>query len=740
MGTEEKKDLLFRPEVLVAGQSEIGKALMGEVHMEGLIMRKCSEQDIYYSNAFMVITKKASEDPVTKYYKIQDKVFFKAFAKICQNTHFCTKEECKKNDAIAAEFIMEQQIEKTSYYKGIKNIEPIESTDGQRRGIHYICPLTCLDEFALPVRLYDRSLGVLIVGQVSLQENREMLEACIRDKLSGSKLGDEKNDSEDAESTIRRITVEENPKQLIEKIFRTVEAIEAGLIERYRKRQNGYVFEKSNELINNFRETIKEAEADAGNLSLKLVFPAVKHIEKYEFVGKCIKEQLEALCDAIGAQARKVFIPTAENLVNGRYNEIINGDLTFRLDRWKKDNNEEKLFCGNLDRYIDNIEPGFDMLLVAGAPTYPIVLAICSEDFLHDIAEAERKLLKWTVCETFGKFAEYSYMAGMEAKSDYYRLYLDNYMSIQRHELGQSNAGYQMLIEDFKKHRNAMGGKIKDSDLSNKEFGVLGEFLKQCDHFIMDSESYLHTTKIRIQSTKYLIDFSDMDKKFFYPYEAFLFKWNKIYGIKSQEAGLKFRFPNVSPFDYSRPRMYGDPLMIEQVAYNLTNNAIKYALPGTTVSLDCQLNRERNRYEIVVKNIGRPFKDESETEKIFTFGRRGSNNPKEGSGLGLFLTRQIADAHDGGIKCEMEKLSEFDWTLMGFYINYFEARKNKSLCNDENLYHRLKRELEEKQGEIEQIITKGIKNNPFTPMRVHQNIMGGTAKFKFTFWIPYYRD
>ncbi|MCM1230986.1 MAG: ATP-binding protein [Ruminococcus flavefaciens] len=738
MEIKEKKELLFRPEVLVAEQTEIEKALMDEVHMEGLIMRRCSEQDIYYSNAFMVATGKISDDPVAKYYKIQDKVFFKAFAKICQNKHFCTREDCKRNDAIAAEFIIEQNIESRSEYKGIINIEPIKNADESRCGIHYICPLTLLDEIALPVKLYDRPLGVLIVGQISMRENRAALEACIREKLSGSMAENEKRESEDAEDAIRRIKIEDAPERLIEKIFKTVDDIEKELIEHYRERQTRYIFEKSNELINNLKEKIKKADYE--NKLLKFVFPAIKHIEQYEFIGKCIKEQLEILCDSIGAVKRKIFIPTTNNLVDGRYEEIESEDSVFRLKEWADDNGGKNFFYGNLDKYVDNIGSEFDLLLAAETAAYPIALAVCSEEFLHGITEPERELLKWTVCETFSKFAEYSHMAGMEAKSDYYRVYLDNYMSIQRHELGQSNAGYQMLIEDFIRLRNTIGRRIRDIDLKNKEYGILSEYLRQCDNFIKDSESYLYTTMIRIQSTKYLIDFKDMHKTFFYPYETFLFKWNKIYGIKAQEAGLKFRFPNVNESDYSRPRMYGDPLMIEQVAYNLTNNAIKYALPRTTVSLDCRLNLEQNQYQIIVENIGRPLKDEAEAEKLFAFGQRGSNNRTEGSGLGLFLTRQIADAHDGGVTCETEKLSEFDLTLVHLYIHYFETKKIRTLCSDENLYNRLRQELKEKQSEIEQSITREIKENPFTPMYVNQNIMRGTARFKFTFWIPYQKD
>lgn len=177
-------------------------------------------------------------------------------------------------------------------------------------------------------------------------------------------------------------------------------------------------------------------------------------------------------------------------------------------------------------------------------------------------------------------------------------------------------------------------------------------------------------------------------------------------------------------------------MMIEQAAYNLTNNAIKYALPGTTVSLDCSLNRDCDRYEIIVENIGRPLENESEKDSIFRFGRRGSNNQKKGSGMGLFLTQQIAKAHGGDVTCETERLSEFNWTLLYLYIKYFES-KSIRLCKDEELYHQLIWESKIKQADIKNYITGEIEDNAFTPMYVNQNIRSGTARFKFIFSIPY---
>lgn len=499
-----KTNLKFRPTVLVASPLEQrGEDLLDAAHMEGLVMQECSKRNINYSNAFMVATMKESKDVTEKYYKIQDNVFFRAFATICKNEKFCNKEGCKKNDATAAEFVMERGIKEKESYNGMKKICPVYDKDNVRQGCRYICPNTKLDEIAFPVKLYDREMGVLIVGQISTIENRQELEAYIKEKLS------EYPDEEDADSVIGKIKIEDevNLGELIDKIADTVGGIEEGLIDSYKERQNQYVFEKSNELIENMRKELTEKKS--ANESSD-VYPATEHKERYVYVGECIKRQLEALCQDIGISKRKLFLPDFDNLVNNRYGTIKgDGNSVFCFEKWKKSNED---ICENTHDYIEGIESEFDLLLVADSATYPIALAACRNDFLAGITEQESHLLQRTFSETFRKFAEYAQMVGMEAKSDYYRVYLDSYMSIQRHELGQSNVGYQMLIEEFKKQRNKFIKRIYETSSINKLKVMTEDYARYCDSFIRDSESYLNTTMIRIQSTKYLIDFSEMEK------------------------------------------------------------------------------------------------------------------------------------------------------------------------------------------------------------------------------------
>lgn len=144
---------------------------------------------IKFSNALLV--KVADEGEASdKYKKIQDKVFFKAYAKICCIEDLCHRVDCKKNDACAAEIVVEklEEIEKedlpdNNYISDIKVIDfsqtDNESTN-QRKGIRYIFKKTGYTEIACPIRLYDRTMGALIEGQIYYMDFKVWLYARLR--------------------------------------------------------------------------------------------------------------------------------------------------------------------------------------------------------------------------------------------------------------------------------------------------------------------------------------------------------------------------------------------------------------------------------------------------------------------------------------------------------------------------------------------------------------------------------
>jgi signal transduction histidine kinase len=108
-----------------------------------------------------------------------------------------------------------------------------------------------------------------------------------------------------------------------------------------------------------------------------------------------------------------------------------------------------------------------------------------------------------------------------------------------------------------------------------------------------------------------------------------------------------------------------DKYKISQVVYNLLNNAIKFTNEGSIiVSVKRKDDKVENKKAIVVsvKDTGKGI-DSEMLPRLFT---RFATKSFSGTGLGLFVSKHIVDAHDGEIWAENnsdEKGATFSFTL-----------------------------------------------------------------------------
>lgn len=97
---------------------------------------------------------------------------------------------------------------------------------------------------------------------------------------------------------------------------------------------------------------------------------------------------------------------------------------------------------------------------------------------------------------------------------------------------------------------------------------------------------------------------------------------------------------------YSNCLVYGDADRLVEVLQNIIENAIKY---GDGRKIWLEINREEDEYSIMVSNTGCRLPDK-ELPHIFDSFFRGSNvEKKPGSGLGLYICRQLMHLMEGEV-------------------------------------------------------------------------------------------
>ena len=110
--------------------------------------------------------------------------------------------------------------------------------------------------------------------------------------------------------------------------------------------------------------------------------------------------------------------------------------------------------------------------------------------------------------------------------------------------------------------------------------------------------------------------------------------------------------------------VWGDPDAITQVCYNLLDNAIKFAAPGTALSLEVQVKGEKAF--VSVSDIGETIPPEELGQIFDRFHKtdRSRSIDRDGVGLGLYIVKTIINNHRENITVTSDSgLTTFTFTL-----------------------------------------------------------------------------
>jgi len=86
--------------------------------------------------------------------------------------------------------------------------------------------------------------------------------------------------------------------------------------------------------------------------------------------------------------------------------------------------------------------------------------------------------------------------------------------------------------------------------------------------------------------------------------------------------------------------------MLHRAVANLLSNALQHATPGTEIVV--RLDGTGSTRRIAVHNLGPPIPMQA-LPRLFDRFFRGERGRHEGAGLGLAITRAIAQAHGGSV-------------------------------------------------------------------------------------------
>jgi signal transduction histidine kinase len=105
---------------------------------------------------------------------------------------------------------------------------------------------------------------------------------------------------------------------------------------------------------------------------------------------------------------------------------------------------------------------------------------------------------------------------------------------------------------------------------------------------------------------------------------------------------------------FAHPRVpvpvLADPARIAQILDNLIGNALKYSADDAPVALSMKLNETAVELRVVDRGLGVPA---DEMEKIFEpFYRTSLTRHIRGTGLGLYISRRLAERHGGSLRLE----------------------------------------------------------------------------------------
>lgn len=249
-------------------------------------------------------------------------------------------------------------------------------------------------------------------------------------------------------------------------------------------------------------------------------------------------------------------------------------------------------------------------------------LAIIQEEFNKKFYMILGEGLVFTILLLFGMFVMFRVLRQQIALARAQR----NFLLSVTHELKTPISAIHLMLETLKKRD--LKPEVSDQ--------LIDDALAENARLASLTENMLLSA--RIEKTQDLLSFESVDLSAL------------VDGTVAQVSRTTGQNHNFVTSIASGITMTGDHQFLEALVMNLLTNSIKYSEEGSNIEVSLERSGDQSLLQVTDQGIGIPSGDKDQIFKKFFRVEDEQIRKSKGTGLGLFLVKEIARIHGGSVK------------------------------------------------------------------------------------------
>ena len=213
-----------------------------------------------------------------------------------------------------------------------------------------------------------------------------------------------------------------------------------------------------------------------------------------------------------------------------------------------------------------------------------------------------------------------------EEKAKTLKLY-DTLLNSLSHELRTPIATIIAATDNIQSHNDNLSKENKDE--------LINEISKASFRLNQQVENLLNMSRLESGFIKPKLDWCDISE----------LVYDTVKKIEENKIGQKIMI-NINP---DLPLVKTDKMLLQQIIYNLVNNATIYTKPGSIINVDAIIHADI--LKIIIEDNGEGFPPD-EIENVFDKFYRLKSSRTGGTGLGLSIAKGFTEALTGNINLE----------------------------------------------------------------------------------------